>query len=228
MRRFLLVGLTGGIATGKSTVSAMFAHLGARVIDADLLAREVVMPGQPALTEIVAEFGPDVLKADGYLDRKRLGAVVFADPTRRKRLEAITHPAIRRRQERILSVLEEEAFEGLVLWDAALLIEGGGHTSMDQVVVVVTDPETELARLMARDGIPAGDALLRIRSQMPVAEKAKLADHVVDNSGPRAETERRVREVHKALLAELRRRLASVSAGGRGERAAAGPGGAGE
>ncbi len=215
MRRFLLVGLTGGIATGKSTVSAMFAHLGARVIDADLLAREVVMPGQPAHAEIVAEFGPEVLQADGYLDRKRLGAIVFADPARRKRLEAITHPAIRRRQERILSILEEEAFEGIVLWDAALLVEGGGHKAMDRVVVVVTDPETQLARLMARDGIAEADALARIRSQMPVAEKAKVADHVIDNSGSRADTERRVREVYQALVADLRQRLAAASSGSR-------------
>ena len=113
MRRFLLVGLTGGIATGKSTVSAMFGHLGAKVIDADVLAREVVMPGQPALAEIAAEFGPEVLQADGHLDRKRLGAIVFGDPARRKRLEAITHPAVRARQQRILSVLEEEAFDDI-------------------------------------------------------------------------------------------------------------------
>jgi dephospho-CoA kinase len=213
MRRFLLVGLTGGIATGKSTVSAMFAHLGARVIDADLLAREVVMPGQPAHAEIVAEFGPEVVQPDGYLDRKRLGAIVFADAARRRRLEAITHPAIRRRQERILAALEEEAFEGIVLWDAALLVEGGGHRSMDAVVVVVTDPDTEIMRLMARDGVEEADALLRIGSQMPVAEKAKVADHVIDNSGSRAETERQVREVHAALLAELRRRLAAGAPG---------------
>ena len=152
MRRFLLVGLTGGIATGKSTVSQMFAHLGAKVVDADLLAREVVMPGQPALAEIAAEFGADVLQPDGHLDRKRLGAIVFSDPERRKRLEQITHPAIYVRQQRVLSVYEEEAFEGVVLWDAAVLIESGGHKRMDKLVVVLTDPATELARLMARDG----------------------------------------------------------------------------
>jgi dephospho-CoA kinase len=208
VRRFLLVGLTGGIATGKSTVSAMFAHLGARVIDADLLAREVVMPGQPAHEAIVREFGPEVVQADGHLDRKRLGDIVFADPERRKRLEALTHPAIRRRQERILSVLDEEAFEGLVIWDAALLIESGGAKGMDRVVVVLTDPDTELRRLMARDGTDEAAARRRIASQMPVADKARQADHVIDNSGSRADTERQVREVHGKLLAELRERLA--------------------
>ena len=207
MRRFILVGLTGSIATGKSTVSQMFAHLGARVVDADLLAREVVMPGQPAYVKIVEEFGPGVVQDDGSLDRKALGAIVFADPARRKRLEEITHPAIGARQQRILSVLDEEAFEGVVIWDAALLYESGGAAKMDRVVVVSTDSETERRRLMERDGMSDADARARIASQMPIADKAKLAHHVIDNSGPRAETERQVRAVYGALLADLRARL---------------------
>ncbi len=204
MRRFLLVGLTGSIATGKSTVSQMFAHLGARVIDADLLAREVVMPGQPAYTKIVDTFGPGVVQESGHLDRKALGAIVFTDGARRKRLEEITHPAIRMHQQRILSALEEEAFEGIVIWDVALLFESGEVDRMDRVVVVYSDPETERARLMARDGSSEADASLRIASQMPITEKAKRADHVIDNSGTRAHTERQVRAVYAALLAELR------------------------
>jgi len=203
MKRFLLVGLTGGIATGKSTVSTMFGHLGAKVVDADLLAREVVMPGQPALARIVSEFGPDVLQADGSLDRKRLGAIVFADGDKRRRLEEITHPAIRARQQRILSVYEEEGFEGIVVWDVALLIETSAAKSMDRVVVVIADVDTELARLMARDGFSEDEARRRIASQMPLSEKVKVADHVIDNSGARPETERRVREVYRALLADL-------------------------
>lgn len=204
MRPFLLAGLTGGIATGKSTVSAMFAHLGCRLIDADRLAREVVAPGQPAHAAIVAEFGREVLAPDGYLDRKRLGAIVFADAERRKRLEAITHPAIRQRQMRILSVLEEEEFEGVVVWDAALLLESGGAAGMDRVIVVFADEATELRRLMARDGIGEADALARIRSQMPMVDKAKRAHYVIDNSGSRADTEAQVREVCRALLNDLR------------------------
>jgi len=199
MKRFILTGLTGGIATGKSTVSAMFAHLGARVIDADLLAREVVAPGQPAHAAIVKEFGPEVLQADGYLDRKRLGAIVFADAERRKRLEAITHPAIRQRQARILSVFEEEAFEGVVIWDVALLFETGGDAAMDRIVVAYADEATELERLMARDGIGEAAARARIQSQMPVAEKAKRAHYVIDNSGTRAATQAQVRQVFQAL-----------------------------
>jgi dephospho-CoA kinase len=206
VRGFLLVGLTGSIATGKSTVSRMFAHLGARVIDADLLAREVVMPGQPAYARIVKEFGPQVVQEDGSLDRKALGAVVFADAAKRKGLEEITHPAIGVRRERILSVLDEEAFEGVVIWDAALLFEGGGVAKMDYVVVVYADPETERRRLMERDGLSDADARARIASQMPIAEKAKLAHHVIDNSGTREETERQVRTVYGALLAELEAR----------------------
>jgi len=209
MKRFLLVGLTGGIATGKSTVSAMFAHLDAKVVDADLLAREVVMPGQPAHAQIVKEFGPDVLQEDGALDRKRLGALVFADAQKRKRLEELTHPAIRVRQQRILSVYEEEAFEGIVIWDAALLIESGGAKGMDRVVVVTADPAAELRRLVERDGFSEEEARGRMASQMPLAEKVKVADYVIDNSGSRAETERRVREVYRALLDELKATLAA-------------------
>jgi dephospho-CoA kinase len=202
-RRFLLVGLTGGIATGKSTVSAMFGFLGARVIDADQLAREVVMPGQPAHAAIVREFGPDVLQEDGALDRKRLGAIVFADPERRKRLEAITHPAIRTRQGRILAVYDEDGFDGIVLWDVPLLVETGGAALVDQVVVVYVDPETQLRRLMARDGIDEAAARARIASQMPIDEKRRHAHHVIDNSGSRADTERQVRQVYARLLSEL-------------------------
>jgi len=206
VRKFLLVGLTGSIATGKSTVSRMFAHLGALVLDADVLAREVVMPGQPAYLKIVEEFGPSVIQDDGSLDRKALGAIVFADATRRRRLEEITHPAIGLRQQRILSVLEEEEFEGIVIWDVALLFETGGVARMDRVVVVYADPDTELARLMARDGIPEAQARTRMASQMPVAEKARRAHYVIDNSGERVETERQVKTVYESLLAELKAR----------------------
>ena len=209
MRKFLLVGLTGSIATGKSTVSAMFRELGCVVLDADVLAREVVAPGEPALAQIVEEFGRDVLQPDGTLDRKKLGAVVFGDAARRKRLEAITHPAIRDRFLRHLAELDARGFDGLVLWDAPVMIETGGHRAMDKLVVVATDEATQRARLQARDGIDAIEAARKIASQMPVAEKAKLADYVIDNAGDRAPTEARVREVHAALLRDLAARRAS-------------------
>ena len=209
MRKFLLVGLTGSIATGKSTVSAMFRALGCVVLDADVLARDVVAPGEPALAQIVHEFGRDVLQPDGTLDRKKLGAVVFGDPARRKRLEQITHPAIRERFLRHLAELEARGFDGIVLWDAPVMIETGGHRAMEKLVVVATAEATQQARLQARDGIDAADAARKIGSQMPVAEKAKLADYVIDNTGDRATTEARVREVHAALLHDLAARRAS-------------------
>jgi dephospho-CoA kinase len=203
LRPFLLVGLTGGIATGKSTVSAIFRALGAVIIDADLLAREVVEPGEPALAEIAQEFGPAVLTADGRLDRKALGAIVFADPARRKRLEALTHPRIRERFQRQLDDLTARGFRGVVFFDAPVMIESGNYKTMDRLVVVSTDTATQIARLMARDGIDREEALRRIASQMPLAEKAKLADHVIDNSGSLAATEAQARRVHAALMAEI-------------------------
>ena len=209
-RRFLLVGLTGGIATGKSTVSEILTRLGCVLIDADQLAREVVAPGEPALAEVVREFG-DVLQPDGALDRKNLAAIVFADPARRKRLEAILHPAIRERFNARLDALAREGFEGIVVFDAPVMIESGGYTHMDRLIVVVTDEATQRARLVARDAA-AADGERRIASQMPLAEKAKLADHVIDNTGDRAATEARTREVYAALLADLAARRSAHSA----------------
>jgi dephospho-CoA kinase len=206
-RRFLLVGLTGGIATGKSTVSEMLRGLGCVVIDADQLAREVVAPGEPALAAVAREFG-DVLTPDGALDRKKLAAIVFADPARRRQLEAILHPAIRARFLARLATLQAEGFDGVVIWDAPVMIESGGHTQMDRLIVVVTDADTQRARLVARDG-DAADGERRIANQMPLADKAALADYVIDNGGDRAATEARTREVHRALLADLRARLSA-------------------
>ena len=204
-RRFLLVGLTGGIATGKSTVSEILRTFGAVVLDADVLAREVVEPGQPALAAIVREYGPEVLTPAGRLDRKKMAAIVFAAPERRKTLEAITHPAIRDRFLARLAELEAQGFEGLVFWDAPVMIEAGGHKAIDRLLVVVTDAATQLERAMGRDGDRA-DIERRIANQLPLSEKAKLADHVIDNSGDRTATEARTREVYAALLDEARRR----------------------
>jgi dephospho-CoA kinase len=208
MRRFLLVGLTGGIATGKSTVSEMLRGLGAEIIDADRLAREVVEPGQPAFKQIVAEFGAGIVGADGALDRKKLGAIVFADPERRTRLEALTHPAIRARFQARLDELAAQGFEGLVFFDAPVMIESGNYKHMDRMVVVVTDEATQMARLRARDGTDDAEGRRKIASQMPLAEKAKLADHVIDNSGDREATAAQVRRVVAALTADLRTRAA--------------------
>jgi dephospho-CoA kinase len=202
-RNFLLVGLTGGIATGKSTVSAIFRELGCIVIDADVLAREVVEPGQPAYERIVGAFGRDVLSPDGALDRKALGSIVFADPQRRKELEAITHPEIRARLAARLAELTEQGFDGIVIFDAAVMIESGNYRNMDRLVVVTADAEAQVRRQRERDGASVEAATRRIASQMPLAEKVKLADHVIDNAGTREATAARVAEVHEALLEDL-------------------------
>jgi dephospho-CoA kinase len=207
-RKFLLVGLTGGIATGKSTVSALLRQLGGEIIDADLLAREVVEPGQPALAQIATEFGRDVVTAAGELDRKKLGAVVFANPERRRRLEAITHPAIRDRFLARLDELAQQGFVGLVVFDAAVMIESGNYKNMDRLVVVVTDEATQMARLHGRDGTNDAENRRKIASQMPLTEKAKLADFVIDNSGSRDATAEQVRRVFGALMSELQSRSA--------------------
>ncbi len=206
-RKFLLVGLTGGIATGKSTVSEILRHLGCVIIDADVLAREVVEPGEPAYDDIVAEFGPSIVLKDGTLDRKRLGAIVFADQGKRKRLEAITHPRIRERFARKLAELMERDFAGIVIFDAPVMIESGNYKNTDRLVVVVTDAATQRARAIARDG-DREDIERRIANQMPLAEKAKLADYVIDNSGDREATIAEVRRVHAALMADLKARAA--------------------
>jgi len=205
-RRFLLVGLTGGIATGKSTVAEVFRRLGCVIIDADGLAREVVVPGAPAHDDIVAAFGGGILRPDGTLDRQKLGAIVFAVPDAKKRLEAITHPRIRERFAEALAELEARDFAGIVIFDAPVMIESGNYTVMDRLVVVVTDAATQARRLTARDAVGAAEAEQRIGSQMPVAEKAKLADYVIDNSGDRETTIAEARRVHAALLADLKAR----------------------
>jgi dephospho-CoA kinase len=207
-RKFLLVGLTGGIATGKSTVSALLRQLGCEIIDADLLAREVVEPGQPALAQIVTEFGRDVVTAAGALDRKKLGAIGFANPERRRRLEAITHPAIRDRFQARLDELAERGFVGLVVFDAAVMIESGNYKNMDRLVVVVTDEPTQLARLHGRDGTDDAENRRKVASQMSLAEKAKLAEYVIDNSGDREATAEQVRRVFAVLMSELEARSA--------------------
>jgi dephospho-CoA kinase len=205
---FLLVGLTGGIATGKSTVSELLRQLGCEIIDADRLARDVVEPEQPAWKQIVADFGRGVVNADGTLDRKKLGAIVFADPDRRKRLEAITHPAIRARFQARLDELAAQGFAGIVVFDAPVMIESGGYRNMDRLVVVVTDEATQASRLRTRDGTDDTEGRRKIASQMPLAEKAKLADYVIDNSGDRETTAAEVRRVFAALMADLATRRA--------------------
>jgi dephospho-CoA kinase len=178
-------------------------------VDADMLAREVVAPGEPAWRAIVAEFGREVLGPEGQLDRKRLGALVFADPARRKVLETITHPAIMARRQAILDALAAEGFDGVVVLDIPLLIEVGAAAHVDRVVLVYAERDLQLERLMGRDGFDRAEAERRIESQMSLAEKVRHAHFVVDNSGAPEETAAQVRAVHAALLAEHRARRAA-------------------
>ena len=196
------VGLTGGIASGKSTVAAMLRDLGAAVVDADALAREVVEPGQPALDEIVSRFGGGVLAPDGRLDRARLATIVFGDPEARQALNAITHPRIAQlAAERGLALAAAGA--RLIFFEAALLVENGLHRGLAALVVVSVPPEIQLARLIARDGLSEEEAWRRISAQLPLAEKVKVADHVIDNSGSLTQTRTQVEWVHARLTEEL-------------------------
>jgi len=186
-----LIGLTGGIGSGKSTVARMLAGRGAALVDADLLAREVVEPGTPALAEIAAEFGPGVILADGRLDRTALGEMVFGDAARRERLNQITHPRVGSlMQERIAAALQSSA--PLVVVDIPLLFETARQGLFEGVMLVWTPPQAQLTRLVVRDGWDEDEARQRVAAQMPIDEKRALATWVIDNSGSLADTERQV------------------------------------
>ena len=191
------VGLTGGVASGKSTVAAILAGLGAVVVDADLLAREVVEPGTPGLAAVAEAFGPGVLADDGSLDRPALGGVVFADPDARRRLEAILHPLIRSRA----AELEAAAPEGtVVVHDIPLLAETGQADRFDAVLVVDVPVETQVDRMVADRGMTREDALARVAAQAAREERLAVATYVVENTGTREDLRDRVTEVFAKLV----------------------------
>ena len=191
------VGLTGGVASGKSTVAAILAGLGAVVVDADLLAREVVEPGTPGLAAVAEAFGPGVLADDGSLDRPALGAVVFADPDARRRLEAILHPLIRSRA----AELEAAAPDGtVVVHDIPLLAETGQADRFEAVLVVDVPVETQVERMVADRGMGREDALARVAAQATREERLAVATYVVENTGTREDLRDRVTEVFAKLV----------------------------
>jgi dephospho-CoA kinase len=196
----LRVGLTGSIAVGKSFVASVFTELGSHVLDADQTAREVVMPGTPGLKALVQEFGEEILNADGTLDRKALGALVFADEQKRQRLNYILHPFIIARQDEILNDWEREDPRGIGIVDAALMIESGGYRRFDKLIVVHCRPEVQLERLMLRDKLSQEEAQRRIDSQMPQEEKQKFADYLIDTSDGFELTRQQTVKVHQDLL----------------------------
>jgi dephospho-CoA kinase len=176
---FTLFGLTGGIACGKSTVAGFLRAQALPVIDADEVAREVVSPGSEGLADIAAAFGLDVLDASGCLDRRKLGTIVFADAKARAELEAITHPRIRQQTQRLARDLADQGHP-MAAYEAALLVENGLADAFRPLVVVVVDPATQIARLVARNCLTEDQARARVAAQMSLHEKASLADHVID------------------------------------------------
>ena len=177
----MLIGLTGGIASGKSLVAEELKRLGAHLVDADEIAREVVKTGLPAYNEIVKEFGEGILNPDKTINRKALGKVVFSNPEIRKRLEQITHPRIRKKIEAEISAIKAKNPKAVIVVDAALLIEGGLYKKMDKVIVVYADEKTQIKRLTERDGFTIKDAKNRLSAQMPLTEKRRYADFVIEN-----------------------------------------------
>jgi dephospho-CoA kinase len=191
------VALTGGIATGKSYVRSRFEALGVPTIDSDVLAREAVAPGTSGLEAVIREFGREVLNASGALDRKRLGAIVFSNPEKRRALEAIVHPAVRRATEDWFGGLDPST--PFAIADIPLLYETGRDKDFDTVIVAAASPEEQLRRVMARDGLSEVDARQRIAAQLPIGEKVSRADVVVRTDGPYAETDRQVRDIYALL-----------------------------
>jgi dephospho-CoA kinase len=181
----ILVGLTGGVASGKSTVAGMFKHCGAVVIDADELARAVVKPGKPAWREIVTTFGREILNPDETIDRAALGAIVFRNKAKRLVLERIIHPRVAREQMRLTRAAAKSDPHAVVIYDVPLLFEAGIDACADKIIVVTADRETQIARLRKRNGLSRAKALRRIKSQMPLSRKVARADYVLEGTMPR-------------------------------------------
>lgn len=195
----LRVGLTGSIAVGKSFVSTVFSELGARVMDADQIAREVVAPGSVGLSFIVETFGDKMLSSDGTLDRVRLGEIVFNDSAKRELLNSLLHPLIMRAQDERFAHWQESEPNGVGIVDAALLIESGGYRRLQKIVVVFCEAETQLERLMRRNNISRDVAIRRIEAQMSQEEKKRYADFLIDTTNGFEDTRRQVIEIYGKL-----------------------------
>jgi dephospho-CoA kinase len=193
----ILIGLTGSVATGKSTVAKMFKKCGAIVIDADELAREVVQPGKPAWREIVRTFGRRILNLDRTIDRHALGAIVFHDKKKLRHLERIIHPRVAREQIRLTKQAAKNDPKAVVIYDVPLLFEAGIDKRVDKTVVVAATRETQIMRLKNRNGLTRAEALRRIRSQMPLAMKRLRADYILDGTKNRASLSRDISRLYE-------------------------------
>lgn len=199
-----VIGLTGGIAAGKSTVSQHLASLGAIILDADKVAREVVTPGKPALRELVKEFGDEILLSDGTLNRGKLGQLIFNDPQKREVLNKITHPKITAELKQRLAELrgKYESLNKVVVLDAALLVEVGLVPLVEEVWVVVVDRETQIKRLTERDNFTREEAESRLKSQMPLEQRLVYANHIIQNNGSRETTIMQVNDLWNNLTSK--------------------------
>jgi len=196
----IVVGLTGGVATGKSTVAKLFKQCGAIVIDADELAREVVKPDKPAWREIVSTFGKTVLNPDRTINRRALGAIVFGNRAKLRRLERIIHPRVAREQARLTKQSARKNPDAIVIYDVPLLFEAGVDKRVDNIIVVTADRETQIARLKKRNGLTRAEAIRRINNQMPLANKIQQADHVLNGTLPRPLLHKQVSQLSRSLL----------------------------
>jgi len=199
----LRVGLTGGIATGKSTVGAMFVELGCHLIESDQITHQLFEPGQAVHATVVQQFGKRILAGDGTIDRRILGDIVFKDPQARAKLNSLVHPAIIQRQQEWLKEMDAQDPGGIAIVDAALMIEVGTYKNYDKVIVVTGSPEIQRERLRARSALSEEQIESRIRSQMPTEEKLKYADFVIDNSGSIGSTRAQVERVYRQLRAAV-------------------------
>jgi len=195
----LRVGLTGGLACGKSFVGEALAGFGCHLLQADQLGHEALLPGGEAYEPVVQEFGRDILDATGEIDRRALAAVVFNDPERLARLNGLIHPVVMRQEEEWLARIAAEDPHGIAVVEAAILIETGSYRRFDRLIVVVCDEEQQVQRSMKRDGVAREEVLARLKRQMPVAEKRKFADYTINTSGTKEETLRQTRAVYESL-----------------------------
>jgi dephospho-CoA kinase len=204
----IVAGLTGGIATGKSTVAAIFQQSGARLIDADRIARDAVRQGTPAYAEILAHFGAGILLPEGEIDRKRLAEIIFSNLAQKRLLEGIVHPRVKAETTRQLDRIRQEQPGATVILDVPLLFESGLNCGLEEIIVVYAPEAVQIRRLMARDGLTEAEAQARIRAQMPIESKKALATHVIDNSGDLEHTRTQTLEVYRQLQKKRRKQRA--------------------
>ena len=195
----LLVGITGGMGSGKTLAASFFHEFGAHILDADVICRKLVEPGQPALKEISECFGKSIIDEFGNLDRKKLAQVIFYDPKKKNDLENILHPRVFEVENLEYKNICQQHPKALVIIDAALLIESGNYKKMDKIIVVNTDKKTQIERVLARTGLDHNEVVARIDSQMPISEKIKYADFVLDNSLDKISLRKKVKNLHIEL-----------------------------